>query len=99
MDYIAQDKFALIQTEYLEEFDITTVKEVIYDINTYSVIESIDCGCYPGELDPYMSWIYSKHSLDVVGRDPSIIYQSQEQYYESCENAKKKENEKKRRKK
>ena len=99
MSDIIQDKFAFIKTEYLEEFNITTVKEIICDLNTYGIIDSIDCGCYPGDLDPYMSWLYFKLALDVDGRDPTIIYQSQEQYYASCENAKKEENKNKRRKK
>ena len=84
MNRIIQDKFALIETEYIECADISYVDEVIYSKETLEEIDRINCGYYYGKLNPQMSWNFFDFCIMVDGKDPSVEYQSQDEYFTSC---------------
>lgn len=73
-------KFVKILTDYLPDFDISTVVEVIYDKETRKVLEENICGCYKGKRDLRMTWNFYSIHLDVDGKDPEIYYPTEEQY-------------------
>ena len=73
-------KFVKILTEYLANVNVSSITEVVYDIDTREVLEENDCGCYLGKRDPQKTWDTYWLFLDNEKLDSDTIYPTEEQY-------------------
>ena len=73
-------KFVKILTEYLPKFDVSLIREVIYDRKTREILDENLCSCYKGKRNPQMTWDFYQLYLYSHGENPDVYYPTEEQY-------------------